>query len=105
MTAAEGHQVRVNVVVVCGFIGCDWSIEIGSAPLEAHNAYIDHLDVHDVHVDVDGCDQEDGEEVVRSDEAVDELAAVCGLYAGDTAEQIAAEQARVDRFMAGGEDR
>lgn len=28
-----------------------------------------------------------------------------GLYAGDSPEQIAAEQARVDRFMAGGEDR
>ena len=26
------------------------------------------------------------------------------LYAGDTAEQIAAEQARIDRFMAGGND-
>lgn len=27
-----------------------------------------------------------------------------GLYAGDTPEQIAAEQARIDRFMAGGND-
>lgn len=101
-----GHSV--TVVVRCGFIGCDWTIEIGSAPLDAHNAYIDHLDVHDVEVvdlrKADDCDQEDGEDVDRSDEAIDELAAVCGLYAGDTAEEIAAEQARVDRFMAGGVD-
>lgn len=109
----EGHHgdgLGVGVDVVrCRFIGCDWSMEIGSAPLEAHNAYLDHLDVHDVDVvdrpEPDDCDQEDGEEVERSDEAIDELAAVCGLYAGDTAEQVAAEQARVDRFMAGGEDR
>lgn len=98
-----GAGVSVTVVVKCGFIGCDWSMEIGTAPLEAHAAYLDHLDTHDPDHVVD-CDQEDGE-VDRSDEAIDELAAVCGLYAGDTPEQVAAEQARVDRFMTGGDDR
>lgn len=106
MNADPHVNLTITVVVRCGFIGCDWSMEIGEAPLEAHNAYLDHLDVHDVDVGPrDDGDQEDGEEVGRSDEAIDELAAVCGLYAGDTAEQIAADQARVDRFMAGGEDR
>lgn len=99
-------ETHVIVTVVRPHIGCPWSIEAGTAPIEAHNAFIEHLDVHDPdYIARDDCDQEDGEEVARSDEAVDELAAVCGLYAGDTAEQIAAEQARVDRFMAGGEDR
>lgn len=103
----QGHvdSHTVTVVVRCGFIGCDWSMEIGTAPLEVHNAYLDHLDVHDVDAaPVDDCDQEDGEEVKRTDEAIDELGAVCGLYANDTPEQTVAEQASFDRFMAGGED-
>lgn len=88
----HGHAgVSVTVVVRCGFIGCDWSMEIGSAPLEAHAAYLDHLDTHDPD-HVDDCDQEDGPATAST------------LYAGDTAEQIAAGQARVDRFMAGGND-
>lgn len=94
-------RVDVNVFVVCGFAGCPWSIEIGNAPLEAQAAYIEHLDVHDPDPDCESIDRV----IDRSDEAIDELAAVCGLYAGDSPEKIAAEQARVDRFMAGGEDR
>lgn len=106
---AAGHLINhatVTVVVRCGFIGCPWSIEIGEAPLEAHSAYLDHLDVHDPdHVAAaDNCDQEAGEELARTDEAIDELAAVVGLYAGDSPQDIAAAQARVDRFMAGGND-
>lgn len=139
MTTADRHTV--TVVVRCGFIGCDWSIEIGSAPLEAHNAYLDHLDVHDVEVvdlrKTDDCDQEDDEEVARSGGANEPAPAApdtfqcprcfrishnptdareqyCGacndffgngsLYDGDSPEQVEADQARVDRFMAGGED-
>lgn len=85
----EGHVAghTVTVVVVCGFIGCDWRMEIGTAPLEAHAAYLDHLDVHDPD-HIDDC----------------ETTEPGSLYAGDTPEQTAAEQARVDRFMAGGND-
>lgn len=134
MTGPERHIATVTVVVRCGFIGCDWSIEIGSAPLEAHNAYLDHLDVHDVEV-VDlrkaDCDQEDGEDedqpaapyagigvTHRTPDSEHLLEPGCcqfnpaflhagdptGLYVGDSAAEIAAEQARVDRFMAGGND-
>lgn len=127
MTTTDRHTV--TVVVKCGFIGCDWSMEIGTAPLEVHNAYLDHLDVHDVDVAPTGddCDQEDGPEAAapyagvgvshRTPESEHMLEPGCcqynpvsavdpaaGLYAGDTAEEIAAAQARVDRFMAGGND-
>lgn len=100
----EGHAAghTVTVVVVCGFIGCDWRMEIGTAPLEAHHAYLDHLDVHDPdHISY--YEAEHDAEVARA-LAHDKLPGRVGLYAGDTAEQIAADQARVDRFMAGGND-
>lgn len=80
-----GAGVSVTVVVRCGFIGCPWSMEIGTAPLEVHAAFLDHLDTHDV-------------------DLADEAEPGDGLYAGDSAWEIAAEQTRVDRFMAGGNE-
>jgi len=118
-----GHTV--TVVVVCGFIGCDWSMAIGAAPLEAHQAYLDHLDVHDPdHIaaepDCEECPScraaaghpcteycriaKHDAEVARA-LAEDKIPGAGALYAGDSPELVAAEQARVDRFMAGGEDR
>jgi hypothetical protein len=96
--------VNVNVIVVCGFADCDWSMEIdrspGADPMAAHAAYLDHLDDHDP----DDDQAEHDTEVARA-LAEDRLPGPNGLYAGDTAEQIATDQARVDRFMSGGEDR
>lgn len=94
MSSLEGHadSHTVTVVVRCSFIGCDWSIQAGTATFEAHQAYIDHLDVHDP-------------DHIAAEEPECEATEDPGLYAGDSAEQIATAQARVDRFMAGGGDR
>lgn len=108
----EGHVdgYTVTIVVKCGFIGCPWSMAIGTAPLEAHAAYIEHLDVHDP----DNIVAEDHSDCEAVEHAVHHEAPAAvgytvevngGLYAGDTAEEIATEQARVDRFMHGEEDR
>lgn len=145
--------VNVNLIVVCGFVACPWSMEIdpaaGADPMAVHEAYLEHLDEHDP----DGTDCEAPEHWVNVAQAIAECSschaqpgqphteyctlprwaahdaevARClaedripaappgggfyngqlydgGLYAGDTPEQIAAEQARVDRFMAGDQD-
>lgn len=45
-------SVNVNLIVVCGFAGCPWSMEIdrssGADPMAVHAAYLDHLDDHDL---------------------------------------------------------
>jgi hypothetical protein len=142
--------VNVNLIVVCGFTGCPWSMEVdrssGADPMVVHEAYLAHLDEHDP----DGAECEAAEHWVGVTQALMEECSSChaepgqphteycklskwaehdaevaralahdktpgphggfyngrlydasGLYAGDTPEQIAAEQARVDRFMAG----
>lgn len=138
MNADPHINLTLTVVVRCGFVGCDWRMEIGEAPLEAHHAYLDHLDVHDPdHPSY--YEAEHDAEVTRalaedkipgagdrtsasircpkcqmvSHNPNDVREGYCGnchafttggLYAGDSAEKIAADQARVDRFMAGGND-
>lgn len=186
-------NVNVNVVVVCGFPGCPWSMEVdrssGADPMAVHQAYLDHLDEHDLDDGEAECEAADrwvsvaqtlieecpschaakdqphtdycklpkwaahDAEVARAlaedpipgaggfyngqlypppkpEDQVPAGTILCsdpacvmgrwkhshpegwpehpsykgGLYAGDTPEQIAAEQARVDRFMAGGND-
>ena len=159
--------VNVNLIVVCGFVGCPWSMEIdrssGADPMAVHAAYLDHLDEHDP----DGPECEAADHWVSVAQALAEECPSCHagpdqqhtdycklptwaehdaevaralaedripgrlrgtpgearaagdvlarhnlvggiyagqLYAGDTPEQIAAEQARIDRFMAGGND-
>lgn len=146
--------VNVNLIVVCGFTGCPWSMEIdrtsGADPMAVHEAYLQHLDEHDPDEPADcetadhwvsvaqalieecpSCHAAPGQthteycklpqwaahdaEVARA-LAEDKIPGArggfyngqlydAGLYAGETPEQIAAEQARIDRFMAGGEDR
>lgn len=112
------HRPTVTVVVRCGFIGCDWRMEIGTAPMEAHHAYLDHLDVHDPdHI----AQSEHDAEVARAlaEDRIPAGTVLCtdpacvlrsqphshpegwpehpsykgGLYAGDTDEQIADGQA------------
>ena len=43
--------VNVNLIVVCGFAGCPWSMEIDPAgdadAMAVQQAYMDHLDEHD----------------------------------------------------------
>lgn len=148
--------VNVNLVVVCGFTNCPWSMEIdrsaGADPMVVHQAYLEHLDEHDLVDEQAEC--EAAEHWVSVTQALLDECSSChakpgaphteyctlsrwaahdaevarclaedripaatpgggfyngqlydaGLYAGDTPEQIAAEQARVDRFMAGGND-
>lgn len=136
--------VNVNLVVVCGFASCPWSMAIdrseGGDPMAVHAAYLDHLDEHELD---DEAECEAADHWVSVTQALVEECSSChvvpgqqhteycqlpkwaehdaevaralaedripgangGLYAGDTPEQIAAEQARIDRFMAGGEER
>lgn len=113
-TDRDGHTV--TVVVRCGFIGCDWSMEIGTAALEAHEAYLEHLDVHDPDTITADCEAVEPEPIhpdryigqeaaFRAEYQAPSSAEMLGdLYAGDTPEQLAADQARFDRFMAGGAD-
>lgn len=138
-------SVNVNLIVVCGFTNCPWSMEIdrsaGGDPMAVHEAYLDHLDEHDP----DGPECEAADHWVSVAQALAEECPSCHaapsqphteycklpewaahdaevaralaedripgggiyagqLYAGDTPEQVAAEQARIDRFMAGDED-
>lgn len=148
MNADPHVNITLDVIVVCGFAGCTWSMQIdpdgGADALAVQQAYMDHLDEHDpdedpecettdrwlntAHALVDECPSchthhaqphteycklaqlaAHDAEVARA-LAEDRIPGRGGLYAGqlyagDTPEQIAAEQARVDRFMAGGEDR
>lgn len=161
MTAANA-----SLIVVCGFAGCNWSMEVdrssGADPMVVHEAYLVHLDEHDPDCaeceaaehwvgvaqalleECPSCHAEPGQphteycklsrwaehdaEVARAlaeDKIPRAGVILCrdpacvsravkhshpegwpehpsylgGLYAGDTPEQIAAEQARVDRFM------
>lgn len=104
MNANPHVNLTVTIVVRCRFIGCDWSMEIGQAPLDAHNAYLDHLDVHDIETLECGCPtsgiQSHGCTAPDSHRPDPQG----GLYVGDTPEEIAGGQATVDRFMAGGGD-
>lgn len=150
--------VNVNLIVVCGVVGCPWSMEVdpdaGADAMTVQAAFLDHLDDHDL-VDEGDCREcETAERWVNVAQALADECPSCrvhrgqphteycrlpdwaahdaevarclaedkipaappgggfyngqlydgGLYAGDTPEQIAAEQARVDRFMAGGKD-
>lgn len=179
--------VNVNLIVVCGFADCSWSMKVdpdaGADPMAVQQAYLEHLDVHDPAEDPD-CETADrfidtthaaldecpschagaghphteycklpqwaahDAEVARalaedkipgarggfyngqlyppfeqpvfncpkcqaiSYHPEDVRQGYCGrcheftgLYAGDNPSKLAAEQARIDRFMAGGADR
>ena len=76
--------VNVNLIVVCGFAGCPWSMEIdrgsGADPMAVHAAYLDHLDEHDP----DGPECEAADHWVSVAQALAEECPSCHAAPGQT---------------------